>query len=88
MQLFTPRTLKAGYVRRYGETRRVRAWRRRRVHVRTDKGVWREAARGYTDAGAPDAMVTSFDEGLRTIRDLGPEKRAALVLADGGPDIP
>lgn len=84
---FSDRHITQRYMRRYGETARTRAWAGRRVQIRTENGVWRENARGYTTAGSPEAWILPFEEAVKQIDHCGPEKRGSFILAPDEPDI-
>ena len=55
------------------------AWAGQIVNIKTDRGVWRTDGAGYTLHGQPDAWALPFEEALRIIRPLGPEKKARLL---------
>mgnify|MGYP003669887868 FL=1 len=69
------------YLRRYGmDTPRAQSWAGKPVHIRTENGLWREDARGYTTHAQGDAWVLPFEEAVRQISHCGPEKRGTFVL--------
>lgn len=80
--MFSGRHITQRYIRRYGETRRVRAWAGKKVHIRTEHGLWRPDAKGYT-SDLTQAWVLPFEEAQRQISHCGPEKRGSFVLASG-----
>lgn len=84
---FSNRHITQAYMRRYGDTARVRAWSGRRVHIRTENGVWRDGGAGYTDAGARDAWILPFEEAVRQIAHCGPEKKGTFLLVDRESDV-
>ena len=81
MTSFSDGHITQAYLRRYGmDTKRARSWAGKLVHIRTENGIWRENARGYTMIERGDAWVLPFEEAVSQISHCGPEKRGAFVL--------
>lgn len=81
--LFSETWITQKYIKRYGRTRRVRAWERMIVHIRTENGVWRIDGHGYTLPGEPDAWILPFKEAMKQISHCGPEKQGCFILVKG-----
>lgn len=81
--MFGERFITQKYIRRYGRTKRVKAWESKIVHIATEHGVWRIDAHGYTSAGQPDAWILPFNEAVKKISHCGPEKCGRFLLAQG-----
>lgn len=69
------------YIRRYPNSKRTQSWAGRMVHIRTGNGVWRINGQGYTYADQSDAWILPFEEALKQVERLGPEKEATFLLA-------
>lgn len=71
--------ISAKYLHQYGMTLRVvRTFGGRMVYVRTDKGLWRPDAKGYTSNPA-DAGLYRFEPTWESLKDLGPEKHLCFI---------
>lgn len=81
--MFAKEWISQKYIRRYGRTKRVRAWESKIVHIQTEHGVWRVDGHGYTYAGQPDAWILPFNEAVKKISHCGPEKHGRFLLAQG-----
>lgn len=86
--LFSDTHITQRYMRRYGETARVRSWHGKLVHIRTENGVWRTNGHGYTFAGEPDAWVLLFEDAVKQIAHCGPEKQGAFLIPPSKADQP
>lgn len=76
---FGYRYIRPAYFKRFGfETKRAREWTEFVVHIRTNSGLWREDAAGYTNY-EEEAGIYEFWDAWEHIKDLGPEKMASLV---------
>lgn len=70
------------YIDRYGlKTKWAKQFHGKKVLVRTNGGLWREGAQGYTSSPA-DAGRFSLETAWDCIKDLGPEKYASIVLPE------
>lgn len=81
--MFSDTHITQRYIRRYGRTKRVRAWEGAHVHIRTENGVWKKGGHGYTLPGGPDAWVLPFEDAVRQISHCGPEKQGSFLLVKG-----
>jgi len=81
MSLFSENNITQRYLRRYPNSRRTKSWSGVMVHIETESGVWREGGSGYTWAGKSDAWVLPFEEAVKEIDHLGPEKRGNFIRA-------
>jgi hypothetical protein len=81
--LFSETHITQKYIRRYGRTKRVKAWESKVVHIRTENGVWRINAKGYTYPNTPEAWILPFKEAEKQISHCGPEKQGCFLLAQG-----
>ena len=70
------------YIDRYGfSTKWAKQFHGKNVLIRTDKGLWRPGAQGYTSSPA-DAGRFDLETAWDCIKDLGPEKYASIVLPE------
>ena len=72
--------LSARYLWAYGcDTQRAKAFHGKDVYISTDRGLWGPDSCGYT-GDASEAGRYKFEDALDTMRHLGPEKRAKVIL--------
>lgn len=75
------------YLHRWPDSKRVKSWAGRMVHIQTENGVWRTNGHGYTWADKPDAWVLPFEEAQKCVAHCGPEKQASFIAARPAPAI-
>lgn len=68
------------YIDRYGfKTKWAKQFQGKSVLIRTNNGLWRDNAQGYTNTPA-DAGKYELETAWDCIKDLGPEKYASIIL--------
>jgi hypothetical protein len=79
--LFGIRRITKRYTDRYPDSRRMKAWAGKLVHISTDRGLWRPDAKGYTDK-SEEAWVLPIEDAIKETQHLGPERRTTFIRAD------
>jgi hypothetical protein len=84
--MFTNRSITQKYLRRWPDSQRAQAWAGKTVHIRTENGIWRPDAHGYT-YNLTEAWEIPFEQAVQQISHCGPEKRGTFILAGSQPNI-
>ena len=82
--LFGDHFITLKYLRRWPDSKRAVSWKGTPVHIRTENGIWRPDAHGYTNHTCT-AWVLPFEDAIRQVAHTGPEKRAAFLRARATP---